>query len=81
VAKSGLKTFMQILADELASNKVAVNGMDTGPVRTSFRTRAYPGENPGHLKKPEDVSTMFSYLLNGDCGSITGKTFTLEDFV
>lgn len=81
VAKAGLKSFMQILADELVSNNIAVNAIDPGPVHTNFRTRAYPGEDPSSLKKPDDVSAMFSYLLSGDCDGVTGKTFTADDFV
>lgn len=80
VAKSGMQTFMQILADELESKNISVNAIDPGPVRTNFRTRAYPAENPNKLNKPEDVSAPFAYLLRGDCDGITGKTFTLDDF-
>lgn len=79
-AKSGLVTFMQILAEELASTNICVNAFDPGPVRTNLRTRAFPAEDVSTLKKPGDVSKPFVYLLNGDCDSVTGKIFTLEDF-
>ncbi|MDH5711100.1 MAG: YciK family oxidoreductase [Gammaproteobacteria bacterium] len=80
VAKSGQQTLMTILADELESKHIMVNAFDPGPVRTSFRTRAYPAEDPTNLTKPEAVSGGFVYLISGDCSGITGKTFTLEDF-
>lgn len=80
VAKSGLETLMTILADELESQNIMVNAFDPGPVRTGFRTRAYPAENPQDLNKPEDVSAGFIYLISGQCNGVVGKTFTLDDF-
>lgn len=80
VAKSGMQTFMQILADELKSKNIAINAFDPGPVHTNFRTRAYPAEDSSKLNKPEDISPPFAYLLSGDCEGITGETFTLDDF-
>ena len=80
VAKSGMQTLMTILADELESQNIAVNALDPGPVRTSFRTRAYPAEDAREMNKLADVSAPFVYLINGDCDSVVGKTFTLDDF-
>lgn len=80
VAKAGMQTFMQILADELESKNIAINAFDPGPVHTNFRIRAYPAEDSSKLNKPEDVSAPFAYLLSGDCDGVTGKTFTLDDF-
>ncbi|MCW8923551.1 MAG: SDR family NAD(P)-dependent oxidoreductase [Gammaproteobacteria bacterium] len=80
VAKSGLQTLMTILADELESQHIMVNAFDPGPVRTNFRTRAYPAEDAREMNKPEDVSAGFIYLVNGDCDGVTGRTFTLGDF-
>jgi NAD(P)-dependent dehydrogenase (short-subunit alcohol dehydrogenase family) len=57
-----------------------VNAFDPGPVRTSFRTRAYPAEDARSMNKPEDVSAPFVYLMSGECKGVTGKTFTLDDF-
>lgn len=81
VAKAGLVSYMQILADEVESKNIMVNAFDPGPVRTNFRTRAYPAEDPSNLKLPGDVSSMLTYLLSEDCDSVTGKTLTPEDFV
>lgn len=80
VAKSGQQTLMTILADELESQNIVVNAFDPGPVRTSFRTRAYPAEDAREMNKPADVSAGFVYLINGGCDGVTGKTFTLDDF-
>ena len=80
VAKSGQQTLMTILADELESQNIMVNAFDPGPVRTSFRTRAYPAEDAREMNKPEDVSAGFVYLISGQCDGVTGKTFTLGNF-
>ena len=80
VAKSGQQTLMTILADELESQGIAVNAFDPGPVRTSFRTRAYPAEDAREMNKPADVSAGFVYLISGQCVGVVGKTFTMSDF-
>lgn len=80
VAKSGMQALMSILADELESQHIMVNAFDPGPVRTSFRTRAYPAEDASAMNRPEDVSAPFVYLISGQCDGVTGKTFTLSDF-
>ena len=78
VAKAGQLSFMQILADELESKQIPVNAVDPGPVRTRFRTMAYPAEDMQKLTKPEEITDAFIYLLS-DAVSETGKTFRLKD--
>ena len=80
VAKAGQQTLMTILADEVEERGIVVNAFDPGPVRTNFRTRAYPAEDAREMNKPEDVSAYFVYLISGDCDGVVGKTFTLDDF-
>lgn len=64
VAKAGQLAFMEILADELEDSPVRVCALDPGPVRTSLRVRAFPGENPQQHKTPEDVAPVMLKLLN-----------------
>ena len=78
VAKAGQLSFMQILADELESKNIPVNAVDPGPVRTRFRTMAYPAENMRKLTKPEEITDAFVYLLS-DAVTETGKTLSLKD--
>ncbi len=79
VSKAAAENLMQILADELETNTtVRVNSVDPGPVATSMRVLAYPGENPAKLPKPEDVVSPFLYLLGPDSQGITGKQFELD---
>lgn len=75
-SKAGCENFMQVLADELEANTpIRVNSIDPGPVATSLRNLAYPGENPEHLARPEDVVRPFLYLLGGDSRGTTGRRF------
>ncbi len=78
VAKAAMENFMQVLADEMESNtSVRANSLDPGPVATSLRSLAYPGENPEKLAEPDDVVRPFLYLLGSASKDITGKQFTL----
>lgn len=84
VSKAGLSAFMKILADELESSSINVCGLQPGPVRTAFRTRAFPAENPSELTLPKDVARAASYLLNAENKIINGepshgRIFQLED--
>ena len=79
VAKAGQLSFMQILADELESKNIPVNAMIPGPIRTRFRTMAYPAEDMRKLTKPEEITDAFVYLLS-EAVTETGKTFKPEDF-
>lgn len=74
-----LEGLSQILADELAANTpVRVNTLDPGAVRTAFRARAYPGEDPAQHPPPEAIMSLYVYLLGPASRGVTGQTFTAE---
>lgn len=82
VAKAGLKSFMQILADELENTRINVCGLNPGTVRTNFRTRAFPAEDPTTLTKPAEAAKAVSFLLSDVAPhdqSTHGKTLQLSD--
>lgn len=86
VSKAALSAFMKILADELESTSIKVNGLIPGTVRTAFRTRAYPAEDPTTLTKPEEVARVAAFLLSDKSKSIKGepshgKIFRLEELL
>jgi NAD(P)-dependent dehydrogenase (short-subunit alcohol dehydrogenase family) len=64
VSKAGLAAFMEILADELELTSINVTGLMPDTVRTTLRTRAFPGEDPRNLYPPEDVAKAAAFLLN-----------------
>ncbi len=84
VSKAGLRSLMEILADEVENTSINVTGLIPGNVKTAFRTRAFPAENTSILNKPEDVAKAAAYLLNETCTTIKdapshGKAFNLND--
>jgi len=86
VSKAALAAFMKILADELESTSIKVNGLIPGTVRTAFRTRAFPAEDPTTLTKPEEVARAAAFLLGDKSKSIKGepshgKIFQLEELL
>jgi NAD(P)-dependent dehydrogenase (short-subunit alcohol dehydrogenase family) len=78
VSKAAMENLMQTLADELETNTpIRANSLDPGPVATALRGLAYPGENPEHMAKPEDVVRPFLYLLSTDSKGISGMQFEI----
>jgi len=78
ISKAAVENFMQVLADEMASNTaVRVNSIDPGPVATALRNLAYPGEDPANLPGADDVVRPFLYLLGPDSKGVTGRQFEI----
>lgn len=79
ISKAANENMMQIWADELESNThVRVNSINPGAVRTSMRARAYPGEDPNTLPKPEAIMATYLYLLGPDSNDVTGRQFDAQ---
>ena len=86
VSKAALSAFMKILADELESTSIKVNGLIPGTVRTAFRTRAFPAEDPTTLTRPEEVAKAAAFLLSDKSKIINGqpshgKIFQLDELL
>ena len=82
VSKAGLEGLMQILADELESNTVIrVNSIDPGPVLTSMRRIAYPGENSADLRSPEDVVNPCLDLCSGESRGTSGQQLSVTELL
>lgn len=79
VSKAGLTTFMKILADELESdtNPIRVNAIIPTKVRTKLYMRAYPGEDPNTLKKPEEIMEKYLYLMSSESSTEHGSIIDL----
>jgi len=73
-AGAALENLAQVWADELSTNThIRMNTIDPGAVRTALRARAYPGENPLTLPEPEDVISLYLYLMGPDSRGTTGQ--------
>ncbi len=64
---------MQTLSEELEQNKIKVNMIDPGIVRTKMRASAFPSENPTTLTPPESITDAYIYLLSDDSKNISGQ--------
>ncbi len=79
VSKAGNESLMQIMADELESNtKIRANSINPGATRTSMRARAYPGEDPERVTKPEEIVDSYLYLLGEDSKGVSGRQFDAQ---
>jgi NAD(P)-dependent dehydrogenase (short-subunit alcohol dehydrogenase family) len=73
-AGAALENLAQVWADELSTNTpIRMNTLDPGAVRTALRAHAYPGENPLTLRAPEDVMSLYLYLMGPDSRGTTGQ--------
>jgi NAD(P)-dependent dehydrogenase (short-subunit alcohol dehydrogenase family) len=73
VSKAGLEALVKTYAHEVASTAIKVNILNPGPVRTTMRQRAFPGENPETLPPPEALVPLFLDLVDAgqsDSGQI-----------
>jgi NAD(P)-dependent dehydrogenase (short-subunit alcohol dehydrogenase family) len=64
VSKAGLEALVKTYAHEVASTPIKVNLLNPGPVRTTMRARAFPGENPATLPEPEALVPLFLDLVD-----------------
>ena len=86
VSKAGLRSLMEILADELENTSINVKGLIPGNVKTKLRTRAFPAEDPATLTSPEEVARAAAFLLSEKSNNINGKSshgkiFRLEELL
>jgi NAD(P)-dependent dehydrogenase (short-subunit alcohol dehydrogenase family) len=74
-----IEGLMQILTDELEANtNIRVNSLDPGPVRTSLRLRAYPGEDASALPEPASIMPIYLYLLGPDSQGVSGQSHSAQ---
>ncbi len=76
VSKYGQAGLLKILADELdGDQKIRVNGIHPGIVRTDLRTHNYPDINPHEFPAPETVVAPFIYFLGADSKNTTSEIY------
>ena len=79
VSKFGVEGLSQVLADELENKQqIRVNTINPGATRTAMRAAAYPAEDPGRLKTPEEILGVYLYLLGPDSRGVTGRSFDAQ---
>jgi len=78
VSKFGVEGLMQTLAQELESSGIRSNSLAPGPVRTRLRALAYPGEDPSVLPGPDEIMSMFLYLMGPDSKEVNGQALNAK---
>ncbi|MGQ0663195.1 MAG: SDR family NAD(P)-dependent oxidoreductase [Pseudomonadota bacterium] len=67
VSQAALEMLVRTWAAELARTNVRVNLLSPGPLRTSMRAHAFPGEDPMRLRPPEAIAGLFVDLASSSC--------------
>jgi len=67
VSKAALESLVRVYAAEVEQTPLKVNLIDPGPVRTSLRAKAYPGEKPEAVRAPDEVTDAFVELAEASC--------------
>jgi NAD(P)-dependent dehydrogenase (short-subunit alcohol dehydrogenase family) len=66
-SKAALERMVQTYAAEVLKTPIKANLIDPGATRTRMRATAFPGEDPGTLKTPEEISDVFVSLAEPSC--------------
>lgn len=64
VTKAALEELVLTYANECRINKVKVNMVNPGPIRTRMRAKAVPGEDPEILPTPDQIAPLFVELAD-----------------
>ena len=76
VSKAGLEALVQTYAAEMTNTNVRANLINPGPIRTAMRAKAFPGEDPASLRRPDDITDKFVELAQATCTD-NGRIFDL----
>lgn len=75
VASAGCQAMMQMLAIECENlTNVRVNAVKPHNIKTALRAEAYPAEDPTRLSRPEDITSLYVYLMSDKSKSLNGRT-------
>lgn len=80
VSKAGLEALARSWAAELENTSVRVNIVNPGPIATAMRAKAFPGEKPETLPKPEDIAPLFVQLAQPAVVG-NGSTISARDWL
>lgn len=74
--KAALDALVKSYAEEVQKFGIKANLLSPGPIRTSMRAEAFPGENPETLRTPEEIAPAFLAPLQPDYDR-TGEVIAL----
>lgn len=67
VTKAALDVLVKTYAAENEKTNICANLLSPGPIRTTMRAKAFPGEDPDTLRTPEEITDLFVELASADC--------------
>ncbi|GAB4356650.1 MAG: SDR family NAD(P)-dependent oxidoreductase [Kiloniellaceae bacterium] len=67
VSKAALEALVRTWAAEITKTSVKANLLSPGPIRTTMRAAAFPGEDPETLRTPEQIAGLFVELASPAC--------------
>jgi len=77
MTKAAVESLALTYAAECQDTTVRVNMLNPGPVRTTMRARAMPGEDPETLPPPAALGPLIAQLLSPACAK-NGELFTFR---
>jgi len=91
-SKGAMRSYVRVLARELAPRQIRVNGIAPGPIGTDFfaRTgmpeeqtsamaeRVAPQVPLGRFGTPEEISNVATFLMSSEASYVTGADFTVD---
>ena len=79
ISKFAIEGMMQTLADELKqSTNIKVNCINPGATQTAMRANAYPAEDPASLCRPDQILSLYNYLMGPDSNGVTGRSLDAQ---
>lgn len=79
ISKFAVEGLMQTLADELENtSNIRVNCINPGATRTAMRGDAYPAEDPASICPPEDIMSLYTFLMGKDSMGINGASMDAQ---
>ncbi len=67
MSKAAVENIALTYSNENKITNINVNVINPGPIRTSMRAKAAPGEDPDDLPTPDDIAKLFVDLAAPDC--------------
>ena len=87
-AKGGVRMLVQTLAQEVAADRIRVNAVAPGAIRTPINKRAWDTDEAlrkllelvpyGRIGEPEDVAAAVSWLASDEADYVTGTTLFID---
>ncbi|MEP5567452.1 MAG: YciK family oxidoreductase [Halioglobus sp.] len=79
VSKFATEGFMQVLSSELENtSNIRVNCINPGGTNTAMRRTAFPAETPTDNPSPQEIMSLYLYLMGEDSVGSTGISFNAQ---